>query len=275
MIDDTRVMAALRSLVPECSDQPLTGIEYLPGGYTNQNYRIELGGSTYALRLMGPNVPNRGERRYLDISAAPDVVAYDPEDGGLLTHWIEGWILAEAPPHPAEAGAYLADLHRQIPVQVRRYDFAHEITNMLFRADNVDPDVVECFEDLAWAPAQWRGCHNDLNPWNIIRVANASGTQRFRTLDWESAGDNDPLFDAVGLGVGLGWGLEETAVMLAAYQQSGLRIDATPARIRDTFRAFLIREYAWAVWQLADGNDRAEIRAQAARSLQALTDWDQ
>ncbi|MDE0349304.1 MAG: hypothetical protein OXM56_06320, partial [Gammaproteobacteria bacterium] len=86
-------------------------------------------------------------------------------------------------------------------------------------------------------------------------------------LDWEFAGDNDPLFDVVCLGRGLGYDEAGMERLTAAYYG-----DATvPARrILDTRILFELREYAWAVGQLALGNDRAEIRDQADTAERVL-----
>ena len=267
------VREVLKALMPTWSPCDVQRIEYLPGGYTNRNYRLEVQDNAYVLRVAERARSPSSEREYLALDIAPDVVAHDARHGHLLTRWIPGQVLADSPPSPDEAGEYLADLHARIPLGLNRYDFNREVSTMFRRARRVDPRVKACFEEIAWRPATWRGCHNDLNPWNIIRVAGGEGGARFRTLDWESAGDNDPLFDLVGLCVGLDWGLEDALCCHDAYRQDGPGIGATEARLRDTFRAFLIREYAWAVAQLAIGNDRDEIRAQVATSRDALADW--
>lgn len=267
------VREILTALMPAWSPHEVTRIEYLPGGYTNRNYRLEVQDRAYVLRVVERAKPAGSERDYLALDIAPDVVAHDARRGHLLTRWIPGKVLARSPPSPGEAGGYLADLHARIPLGLNRYDFNREVATMFQRARDVDPRVKACFEKIAWRPATWRGCHNDLNPWNIIRVEGGGEAARFRTLDWESAGDNDPLFDLVGLCVGLDWGLDDALACHDAYRQGGPGIAATETRLRDTFRAFLIREYAWAVAQLATGNDRDEIRAQVATSRDALANW--
>lgn len=281
MDDATRVDAALRILKPDWAGRRISRIDYLPGGYTNRNYRIQGQDGIYALRVVenpapGAHGPYRdsqvGEARYLRIAAAPDVVAHDIDTGHLLTRWIEGPVTAQVPPTPDEAGTYLAALHRQIPRGIRRYDYQREVETMIGRAERVDPLVAECFETLGWAPTDYCGCHNDLNPWNIIRTALPGGArgQTFRTLDWETAGDNDPLFDLAGLCIGLDWNEAEALDCLRSYCAQGGRIEADANRVAETMRAFLVREYAWAVAQIANGNDRDPIRDQARATRDAL-----
>ncbi len=191
------VRSILTALMPAWGSHEVQRIEYLSGGYTNRNYRVEVQGRAYVLRVVEGAKPSPCERDYLALDVAPDVVAYDARHGHLLTRWIAGKVLADSPPSLGEAGEYLADLHARIPVGLNRYDFNREVTAMFRRAGKVDAQVRACFERTAWRPAAWRGCHNDLNPWNIIRAEDTHAGVRFRTLDWESAGDNDPLFDLV------------------------------------------------------------------------------
>lgn len=270
------VVAVLHGLVPAWASRPQPRIDYLPGGYSHRNYRVEMDGRAYALRVAW-TPPRPRERRYLAIAAAPDVVAYDKRRGHLLTRWIDGRILDSARPGPIEAGAYLADLHRQIPFGVRRYDWRAEVDALLSRAlaedALVDAEdrrataaVVDAFKRLDWRPAALVGCHNDLNPWNIIRVPRG-----FRTLDWETAGDNDPLFDLAGLCSGLDWHGEQALACVSEYQRHARLDDATPQRLRQTLVAFQVREYAWAAAQLAAGNHRDEIKQQAASMHAAAT----
>ena len=285
--ETNEVLETAHRLMPAWRGRRADRIEYLPGGYTNRNYRIDVDGASYALRIVHSGAPPRpGESHYLAVCAAPDVVGYDAETGHMLTRWIEGRSLADAPPTVAEAGRYLAELHAEIPVGVRRYDYRTEIEDLFARSGNVDREVGARFDALAWSPAESRGCHNDLNPWNVIRVAPDSvrvgpdpgGGTAFRTLDWESAGDNDRLFDLVGLGLGLEWTMDQMATCIVAYNvtpiANGSPMQVTPDRLKQTVCAFQIREYAWAAAQIAAGNDRVEIREQAATNRLAVLRQD-
>ena len=276
-MDDDRdeVLAVARQLLPGWPADGECRVEYLPGGYSNRNYRLDIDGARYALRIVDGAGPRPGERQYLALAAAPDVVGYDAQAGHMLTRWIDGQILAASPPSAAEGGRYLAELHAGIPSGVRRYDYQAEIESLLANAVSPDPDVVSCFRRLAWTASERCGCHNDLNPWNVIRASRTeAGQPRFRTLDWEFAGDNDRLFDLVGLGHGLQWTPAELLACAAAYAGTptgrARPLHATPRRLADTVCAYRIREYAWAAAQIGIGNDRPEIIEQAVSMRRSI-----
>ena len=257
-----RIAALLRHLVPAWPCHTPTAAAYLPGGYTHRNYRVTISGKVYALRAAESARPGEGEYlRALPASVAPQLVAHDPVRGHLLTRWIRGPVLAAAPPSPADAGLYLAKLHAAIPRGLRRYDYAAELAALFRRArcgGCLHEDVAAAAARLAWQPRPTGGCHNDLNPWNIIRAVDG-----WRTLDWEQAGDNDPLFDLAGLCLGLSWSEAAALCAAAAAAQAGWPGQASAERLQETLLAYRIREYAWAVAQLAAGNRRPEVREQA------------
>ena len=271
-------MAVARQLLPTWSGQAALAIEYLPGGYSNRNYRLDVDGARYALRIVDGAKPRAHERRYLAVAQAPDVVGYDEQTGHMLTRWIDGQVLASSRPDPAEGGRYLAQLHAEIPAGIRRYDYPLEIQDLLAGVRSPDADVVSRFHELAWTAREQCGCHNDLNPWNVIRTPRNGERPSFRTLDWEFAGDNDPLFDLVGFGLGLQWTTAQLAACVTAYAGTpagqARPLHATGKRLADTVCAYRIREYAWAVAQITAGNDRPEIIEQATTMRRAVVDRD-
>ena len=257
------VLSVVRALLPTWRSGRIEGVTYLPGGYANDNYRFEYGGAAYALRIARhPGADRRAEARFLALASAPDVVAFDLPRGHLLTRWIDGTLLAESPVPPETAAAYLRALHAEIPRGVRRYDPREAIRRDLAAAPA--PVALAAVDRLGWTPTDLRGCHNDLNPWNVLRTERG-----WRTLDWEFAGDNDPLFDVVCLGRGLDYDDSRLERLAAAYYGTS---PVPVSRILDTRILFELREYAWAVRQVALGNDRAEIRAQADTAERALRD---
>ena len=263
-----QAIAAVARLMPEWQAQRVANLKRLPGGYANDNYRFDYRGEAFAVRV-APVEAGRGlaaaqrlaERRFLALETAPDVVAFDPRRGDMITRWIEGATLAEAlAPAPAEAAAYLRALHAAIPAGVRRYDPLAAARADLAGISGTPPAVAAALH-RAWQAQSLRGCHNDLNPWNVIRAGPA-----WRTLDWEMAGDNDPLFDAVSLAHGLGY--DERAA--AALFDGCCDAPPSPQRAREVRIAFQLREYAWARRQQSLGNRRTQVRQQAEDAAQAL-----
>ena len=238
---------------------------YLTGGYANDNYRFEYGGEWFVIRIVRePSTPRDAEVRYLQLPVAPDVVAVDRVRGDLITRWIEGTLLAEVPAEPRELAIYLRELHSVVPRGIRRYD-AVEVVRAYLRDAPVSAVAAKALRRLEWSVAETAGCHNDLNPWNVIRCEAA-----WRTLDWEFAGDNDPLFDLVGLGYGMAYRDDGFDALVDGYYSHR----PTDKRLLDTRILYQLREHAWAARQMRMGNTRDEIAAQldtTERELERLS----
>lgn len=249
--------------MPKWQTDGVTHVAYLPGGYANDNYRFEYDAHAYALRVVRhPGADRRAEARFLELASAPEVVAFHLPSGHLLTRWIDGTLLADSAVPPETAAGYLRGLHAEIPGGVRRYDPREGIRRDLAGAGKLARNAVIALDRLDWTPADPRGCHNDLNPWNVLHTGGG-----WRTLDWEFAGDNDPLFDVICLGRGLGYDDAGMERLTTAYYDAD---SVSPLRVLDTRILFELREYAWAVRQIALGNDRTEIRTQADTAERAL-----
>ena len=265
-----RMMAAIARLAPAWPAEHIRNARHLPGGYANDNYRFDVNGETFVVRVprgmapipsgLSPGSSRHAERRYLGLAAAPHVVALDASSGAMLTRFIKGPSLAAAPPHPAQAGRWLRSLHAAIPSSVRGYDPIAAARADLALVEDVAPAAAAALQ-RGWRPVDRRGCHNDLNPWNVVRAAGG-----WRTLDWELAGDNDPLFDVVALAHGLGYEGSALQALLRAYYPA----PPPAARVRDVQIAFQLREYAWARRQGRLGNLRPEVRDQTVTAAQAL-----
>ena len=265
-----RMMAVIARLVPSWPADHIRNVRHLPGGYANDNYRFDLDGDTFVVRVprtrglgvsgLSPGAGRSAERRYSGLGAAPGLVALDALSGAMITRFIKGPSLAAAPPPPTQAGIWLRSLHAAIPSGVRGYDPIAAARADLAAVEDVAPVAAAALR-RGWQPVERRGCHNDLNPWNVVRAAGG-----WRTLDWELAGDNDPLFDVVALAHGLGYEGVTLQALLRAYH----RVPPTAARVRDAQIAFQLREYAWARRQERLGNGRWEVREQAAAAATAL-----
>lgn len=253
-----QALAVIARLRPDWAGRA-SNLAYLPGGYSNANYRFSIDDCDYVVRIGGKRVARDAEIEYLQRGLGPNLVAFDAA-GAMITEWVDGRLLIDEPPSPQQAGRYIASLHERIPMGVRRYDYWQVVAGYMALAEHIDPVAQAAFE-RHWQGAALTGCHNDLNPWNIIRDRGD-----WHTLDWEFAGDNDPLFDLVAFCAHLGWGESDTWSCLRAYGG-----DWSEEHFIATREAFWLREYAWAMSEMAQGNAREEVRSQADDMLAALS----
>jgi thiamine kinase-like enzyme len=272
-----RRIAALR---PDWDPGAVSGFLYLEGGYSNDNYRFEYGGERYVLRAPQrprPFVDRRLERSIHDPrsgvrndarssahgAARPEIVAFDAETGHMISRWVPGTLLADASPSPAALADYLRRLHAGMPTLTRVYDPLAQARAHLERAE-APRWLHELASELRWRPGTVAPCHNDLNPWNVIRTPD----HQWVTLDWEWAGRNDPLFDLVTLHQGAGFGEAELGLMAERYAGGAV----PEARLTACLIAFWLRETTWALAELAAGSDRPEIDEQRRLGLSRLAE---
>jgi thiamine kinase-like enzyme len=273
-------VVAARALGQLEPDWPLTeveNVEWLSGGYSNDNYAFEFAGHSYVLRVVRSHVRSVDrafERQLLEgplAGLAPPLVAFRIPEGHMLTRRVHGSLLVDAAVGVDAMVDYLARLHSRMPSLERRYDVARVVTDDFTVAAERDQPApqwaVQCLDALT-PPRFSTPCHNDLNPWNVV-VTDADPA-RWCTLDWEFAGDNDPLFDVLCIAAGLEWDAQQTDALIDAYFER--RGQALPERVRrrSAWFAYWLREFAWAFAQRSLGNTRPEIAAQLERSRSAL-----
>lgn len=261
--------ALIYQLMPAWDGDALGSFGYLSGGYSNANVVFSRGVEgkkrRYVLRIPQrpqPYVDRRAEvewYRRMPAHVGVQPLALDVTMGTMLSPWCSGELLVEVYHQrfgEADLLNYLQQLHERLPVEPRQYhvpflleDFVGHTDHQRLKNDGpaqafmADPDMQVA-----------RTCHNDLNPWNIL--VNDEG---WTTLDWEFVGQNDPLFDLVGLHQGLELSLDSLPQMAEVFAP-----DCSADRLLRAFAHFWLREGAWAKFQLSSGNTRREIVDQAA-----------
>jgi thiamine kinase-like enzyme len=229
---------ALRALEPQLGPPESEPVP-LDGGITNRNYRVRFAGRDCVVRLPGKDTDllgiDREAERAATMAAAllgigPDVVAFEPERGCLVTGFIEA---RPVPPEElrtrlSEVAAALRAIHSGPPLPVTFSPFertARYAATALARGGTVPPIYEELRPYADRIAAVLHGapvpCHNDLLTANFL-----DDGERLRLLDWEYAGMGDRFFDLANFASHHSLAPDEEAAFLAAYFG-----ESTPARL--------------------------------------------
>lgn len=210
---------------------------FLSGGITNQNYRVDVGGEAFVMRLGGAKTALLGidrqneyaaTRAAAEIGIAPEVIDYIQPEGYLIARFIRG---REVPPAElrepqtlGEVADALKKIHALAPVRatfspfqvVRDYDAlarAHGVTtfpeNYAWLRERM-ADIELRFAAFPMTPVL---CHNDLLNGNFLRDEQSN----LRILDWEYAGMGDPYFDLANFSAHHELDDEQINVLLGSY----------------------------------------------------------
>ena len=250
--------AAVERLWP---GRPAT-ISDLSGGITNRNFRIEVDGGSFVLRMGGQNTSLLGidrvtehaaSLRAAEIGVGPEVQAFIEPEGWLVTRFIQG---RGVPPEEIRrpegirrVAAVLRRIHRAAAIP-GRFD-AHAVVDQ-YRIEavahgvSVPPEFVAAHEASerirsARGPQDLVPCHNDLLNANFLDDG------EIRIVDWEYAGMGDRFFDLANLSVNHEFGLDEDRMLVAAYFGDEKPADLAAVRLMRFMSDF--REAMWGVLQ--------------------------
>jgi thiamine kinase-like enzyme len=207
----------------------------LGGGITNRNYKIDLGGESFVLRIAGANTDLLGIDRNTEFVAcelagnlgiAPQVIYFIQPEGYLVTRFIEGLPLSpEGVKQPANLKNIVEMLKRfhasdpipgkfWVPQIVEDYSKIAESHNVSF-PENF-PWLLDCLDEAVAAlevnPLPHCPCHNDLLNENFLVEG-----QRIFILDWEYAGMGDRYFDLANLSVNHDFDDQQDELVLRSY----------------------------------------------------------
>jgi thiamine kinase-like enzyme len=185
----------------------------LTGGLTNRNYRVDVGGRAYVVRIPGEStgllgIDRANERHNARVAAAlgigPRIVHELPDLGVTVTEFLEGRLLTNAdlqsPGMPRRIAATLRVLHGG-PRFLRDFDMlalANRYLDLIRRRDwplppgyaARQPALGRIAAALGARPLPAVPCHNDLLADNYIEQDG-----RLRLVDWEYSGNGDPAFE--------------------------------------------------------------------------------
>jgi len=227
---------SLLTRVPGWQDLPLT-TTVLSGGITNLNYRVDVSGESFVLRLGGANTEELGIDRAVEVAAAvaaaaaglgPEVVHVIQPEGYLVTRFVEGRPVSPAemrlPETIAAIAALLQRVHALPPIAGVFSAFRVVAAYQQLAASRGPAPLPAGFDRLlahmraveaafARMPVTPCLCHNDLLNENFLRAT--GGT--LCLLDWEYAGMGDPYFDLANFAAQHEFGDDHDHALLAAY----------------------------------------------------------
>ena len=255
----------------------------LDGGITNRNFKVEVDGAAYVLRLGGAKtgllgidraVEHAASLRAEEIGVGPPVVDFVASEGWLVTRFIEGRPVSieemRSPsvlPRVAEA---LRKLHsaQAIPgrfdahVVVDVYRAEAEANGAVIPAEFAGAREVAERIRLARGPQPLVPCHNDLLNANFLDDG------AIRIVDWEYAGMGDRFFDLANFSVNHELSVDDDGRLLAAY--FGAERDADLASLRLMRFMSDFREAMWGVLQSGISELDFDFKGYAAKHFDRM-----
>ncbi len=193
-------------------------VSSLSGGITNENFRVDLEGASYAVRIYGRNSDllgiDRGheaacQRAASTLGVAPEVLHVSSEESLLVTRFVPGPSLTGALAlEPGRLWRILGELrlcHEQacFPGCFSAFDtvgaYMHQAAQRGVVLPETWPELSGRLDIISRAlkpHSLRRACHNDLLPSNFI-----DDDSRIWIVDWEYAASGELMFDLGNLAV--------------------------------------------------------------------------
>lgn len=204
-------------------------------GLTNRNYRIEVGAERFVLRIPGEGTSEYIDRRAESMNARiaadagvnAEVIFFDEADGVELTRFVDGVTMnAErfkdlgAVRRAAEAFRRMHRCGRPFASRFELFQMMDGYLELLRKKEARIPEGYERVQAESEAvraalnanPAPLAPCHCDPLAENFL-----DDGRRMTIVDWEYAGNNDPMWDLGDLSVEAAFGPEQDTALLAAY----------------------------------------------------------
>ena len=259
----------------------------LGGGITNRNFRVDVDGESYVLRVAGTNTELLGierENEYVanqmagELGIAPQVYYFIRPEGYLVTRFIEARSLPPAELKKSEnlckVGAMLKKIHALPPLQSEFIVFrvVEDYADVARRYNVVFPDNFEWLLERMYdaedafdvGALPLMPCHNDLLNENFLQVDG-----KIYLLDWEYAGMGDIFFDLANLSVNHNFSDYEDRFLLECY--FGEVSEISWARLKSMKVLSDFRESMWGLVQIGISDLDFDFREYADKHFKRMT----
>lgn len=243
----------------------ITSIEAL-AGLTNRNYKVEVRGQEYAVRI-----PGKGTEQYINrhdekvnseitsrLGINPEVIFFDEKTGLKIAEYIP-----EAETLNPETGkreenliqiaGIFQKLHTSGETFNARFDVFEKITeyetilanlkgNVFNGHEEVKRQVLELkayYQSLNVTPVP---CHNDPLAENFVK----SGEKKMYLIDWEYSGMNDPLWDITAYIIEAELSPAEERLLVLEYFNGTI----SDEKNRQLLLNKIFLDFLWTIWAL-------------------------
>jgi thiamine kinase-like enzyme len=235
--------------------------ERIPAGLTNTNYRVEVGGTPFFVRIPGATtdllvVDRENELHNTKAAAkagvAPRVLYSLPEWDVFVLDWLAARTMTVeslgAPGMPGRIAEVVRRLHAG-PRFRDDFDMFRLSERYLALVDEREIDIPAGYREqidelprieaaLAARPLATVPCHNDLLADNYL-----GDVERLWLVDWEYSGNNDPTFELGNTCQELGYDETQAAELCAAYFG-----EASPALLARMHLQMIMSDVGWTLW---------------------------
>ncbi|MFL5644152.1 MAG: phosphotransferase [Chloroflexota bacterium] len=235
--------------------------ERIAAGLTNSNWRVEVDGTPFFVRIPGAGTDllavDRGNEIFNTLAAAeagvaPRVVQTVPEWDVFALGWLDAETMSNeslrAPGMPSRIAARLRQLHAG-PRFRDDFDMFRVAERYLALVDERDIPIPAGYREqighiplieaaLARDPAASVPCHNDLLADNYL-----DDGRRLWLVDWEYSGNNDPAFELGNTAQELGYDDAQVEELCAAYFG-----EASAARLARMRLQMIMSDVGWTLW---------------------------
>ena len=255
----------------------------LDGGITNHNFKVEVDGAAYVLRMGGAktdllgidrSVEHAASLRAEEIGIGPAVVDFVESEGWLVTRFIDGRPIAIGDMKGPSVLPRVADALRKIHSAAAipgRFDAYTVVDEYRAEAEahgvGIPNEFVAARREserirAARGPQPLVPCHNDLLNANFLDDG------AIRIVDWEYAGMGDRFFDLANFSVNHEFEVEDDRRLLAAY--FGVERDADLASLRLMRFMSDFREAMWGVLQSGISELDFDFNGYAAKHFERM-----
>ncbi len=245
-------------------DCPPLSVREIPGGWTNWNYRVDTAPGSWLVRFSGEGsrllgIDRDQEYRIASLAAeaglGPKVLFFDSSREVLISEFIESEPLTreamKRPERIREVARLLRAIHR-LPRTGHAFNPFDKARQWLEVAGNLGTPVPEAFSRLPERMMDVERnalkhalclCHNDFTLGNILEGG------PLKVIDWELAGEGNPLFDLASLVMNAQLDPERERLLLEEYGGRILSIFNGRSHALEA----CVRFYQWRVLSAAPG----------------------